>query len=248
MYPDNILFLERFPQGIDAHDSQTGRVQGVDAFMGGIGCMGGFADILYGLANKPVAGRSDSHRFLGHVGLGMHHHGHVDIVKVTFVNQLALAADIMKLALLPQCFAIGDLHIFFSRHGEEHRVPCQIFHDAGFHNAGAGRQHNGGLEEMAAGMGRPGQRICLGTIRSADGVQFRQHRYCRSRFPAFHAALYAGEGQSRLGIQSQVPHISFHFFRRFGFLETQLRFAFDAQRQLFNIRRRFVDSSADRSL
>ena len=202
MYPDDVLLAESFPQGVDAHETQAGRIQGIDAFVGGVGRVSGLADILHGLTYKPVAGTADGHRLLGHVGLGVHHHGHVDVVEVAFVNKLALAADIMQFPLLPQALPVGNFHIFFCRNGEEHGVTCQFLHDTGFDDTGAGRQHDRSLEEMAAGVGRSGKRIRFGTVRGADGIQFRQYRHGRSGLTAFDPAFDTGEGQTGLRIQT----------------------------------------------
>ena len=202
VHPDDVLLAESFPQGVDTHETQAGRVQSIDAFVGGVGRVSGLANILHGLTYEPVAGTADGHRLLGHVGLGVHHHGHVDVVEVAFVNKLALAADIMQFPLLPQALPVGNFHIFFCRNGEEHGITCQFLHDTGFDDTGAGRQHDRSLEEMAAGVGRSGKGIRFGTVRGADGIQFRQYRHGRSGLTAFDPAFDTGEGQTGLRIQT----------------------------------------------
>ena len=55
---------------------------------------------------------------------------------------------------------------------------------------------------MAAGVGRSGKGIRFGTVRGADGIQFRQYRHGRSGLTAFDPAFDAGEGQTGLRIQT----------------------------------------------
>ena len=60
--------------------------------------MGGFADIANGFTYKAVAAFADRNRRLRHIFIGMHLHSHINIIKSTFINQLALAAHKMQLA------------------------------------------------------------------------------------------------------------------------------------------------------
>lgn len=128
----------------------------------------------------------------------MHHHRHVDIVKMSFVDKFTLAAEKMDFPLFHQTLAVINFHILFRRYGKKHGTPRQLFHNARLDNPRTCRQHGRHLEEMSARMGRSRERIRFGTVRGSHRVQFRKNGYDRAFLPAIDAGLHTGKSKSRL--------------------------------------------------
>lgn len=141
----------------------------------------------------------------------MHHHRHVDIVKMSFVDKFTLAAEKMDLPLFHQTLAVINFHIFFRRYGKKHGAPRQILHHARSDDSCTCRQHGRHLEEMATRMGGSRERIRFRTVRCSHRVQFCKNGYGRAFLPAIDAGLHTGKGKSRLRRKSQFFHITFHF-------------------------------------
>ena len=128
----------------------------------------------------------------------MHHHRHVNIVKMSFIDKFALAAEKMDLPFFHQTLAVINFHIFFRRYGKKHGAPRQILHHARLDDPRTCRQHGRHLEEMSACMGRSRKRIRFGTVRRSHRVQFRKNGYGRAFLPTIDASLHTGESKSRL--------------------------------------------------
>ena len=98
VHTHNVLLTEGFTQSIYTHESQAGSVQRVDAFMRRISCMCSSANIAYSFAHKAVAAFTNRNSCLRHILICVHLHCHINIIKGTLINQLALAAQEMQLA------------------------------------------------------------------------------------------------------------------------------------------------------
>ena len=89
VYTHYILLAEGFTQSVYAHQAQAGSIQRVDTFMRSVGCMSGFTDIANSFTYKAVAAFTDRNRRLRHIFIGMHLHGHINIIKSAHKMQLA---------------------------------------------------------------------------------------------------------------------------------------------------------------
>ena len=119
MEADVIFFAEGFAQGVDAHEAQHGRVQGVDAVVRSRRGVRRLAMVFDELADKAVAGTSELYFTLRVVRRrDVHLHRRVDIVEAALVNNFFLAAEEMNFSLIPQGIPVFDFNAFFSRHGE----------------------------------------------------------------------------------------------------------------------------------
>ena len=54
--------------------------------------MGSFTNITHCLTHKAIGAVANGNGGTGHILIGMHLHGHINIIKSTFINQLSLAA------------------------------------------------------------------------------------------------------------------------------------------------------------
>ena len=171
MYTHHVLLTEGFTQSVDAHEAQHSRIQGVNALVRSICRMSCFADIAHGFAHKAIGAIPNGNGGTGHIFICMHLHGHIDIVKGSFVNELTLAAEEMQLTGLQQLLTILDFNIFFSRYAEENHVTGQFAEDTGLHNTAGSAQHSSDLQIMTTGMGSAGQGVSLSAFGTTHSVQ-----------------------------------------------------------------------------
>ena len=168
---DDIFFLKRLSQGVNPHDPQACRIQGVNPF---VRCIRGVrrpANVTHQLHQEAIARFADCDSFLRHFPLRVHHHRHIDIIEMPFVDKLIFAAKVMKLPLAHQSPAIFDFNVLFRRNGKEHDVAGQLRQNPALYETFRRRQHRRHLEKMAASMRRSRQRIGLRAVRRSYGIQ-----------------------------------------------------------------------------
>ena len=175
----------------------------------------------------------------------MHHHRHIDIIEMAFIDQLALAADEMNFSLFSQAFAVINFHILFSRYSEKYGIPGKFFHHARLDNPCSCRQHGRHLKEMSACMSCSRQRIRFRTVRCTYRIQFGKYCNSRSVFFSGDLGLDSRKRKPRLRIQSETAHIRFYLGRRLRFLETELRLTFNIEYDLMNCFCRFINRPAN---
>ena len=245
MHPDDVLVAEGLAQRVDSHQADHRSAQGIDPFVGGAGGMGLLADILYGHADKSVAGLAQADPSGRRVLVGVDHHRDVDVIELAPRHQFLLAAEIADLPLFAQLLAERDFHIFFRRRGHKGDVAGQRIGNAGQFQPERRAQHRAELQIVAAGVRRAGFGIGRRAVRADHRVQLADYGDIGAGSARLQLGLNTGQGQALLTGIIQVAEELADGGGGFGFLETEFRRLADFLRHLHDLLGMFIDCLAD---
>ena len=154
METDVVFFLERFPQGVDAHDAQHAGIESIDAEMGLAGRMGCLAVVFDEFGDEAAhTAVEDDIAFRVIRRVGMHFHGCVYIVESALEDDFLFAAEEMDFTFIHEFLTVFDFDTFFARDGKEDDIAAEIVHSAGIFQCHCDAEHIGNLDEMTAAVG-----------------------------------------------------------------------------------------------
>ena len=218
---DGVLVVEGLPLIGDGGHGQGGRVEGVDALLGASARMGGLADEA-DLLDDGAVGRP-GHVGGKRVGLGVEHHRQVHVVEMAEPNELRLAGEELDLVARLALHALVDVDHLFGRNREEHQRTAELRQHHGGQEPHGGAHHPGHLRVVAAGVGRAGAGIGMGVVRHPERVQLAQNGQGGAGTAAVLTALDAGDGQTLLRIEPELPEPRGHELRGPDLVEPRLR-------------------------
>ena len=240
-----VLVAESLTVGVDGRDGKGCRVQRVDAFPGRAARVCLFAEKPQLLADK-AARRACNHRArLRGVCFAVHHHGHVDIVKSAFRDELLLTAEILYFARAPQPGPPADLNVFLrGRRQQAYAARKAVRHGPQAHSAA---QHGGKLGVVPAGVGRACGFVRKRMAGAEHRVQLPDNGHPRPRAapkPAFHACARGPRNVRQTQRGKGLQHLS----GRARFLIAQLRMGKDIPPESGEALCLCVDGGARRAL
>ena len=114
-----IAFFESFTNRVNPHYTHQSSIKSIDAFMGCLSGMSYLTVIFNQFRYETIGGTTKPHFTSWSFGsLYMHLHGHIDIVKSTFIDKLLLATHIFQFSLFTQFIAVINFNHFLCRNSK----------------------------------------------------------------------------------------------------------------------------------
>ena len=121
-----VLVAEGLTVGMDGRDGEDAAFSALTPSQGAPPACASLPRNRSSLADK-AARRACNHRArLRGVCFAVHHHGHVDIVKSAFRDELLLTAEILYFARAPQPGPPADLNVFSAGAASRHTLPARL--------------------------------------------------------------------------------------------------------------------------
>src|SRR5919106_2581870 len=145
VHPDGILVPERLSVVVDGAQSQSGSVQGIDTQVGSSPGMGATTDELDLLSYRAVVGTAEAQLSFFGVAGGVHHHGQVNVIELTQLDQFRLAAQELDFTFPSQAVPVLNLDVLFGGHGHQYDATAEVRQYVRMHQSYGGAHHHADL-------------------------------------------------------------------------------------------------------
>ena len=228
MDPDRVLVAKRLADGVDRHQADLGRVEGVDPHVRGAARVRRPADVAHRLHDAAVVrGGYTRLAFLG-PRRRVDHHREVHVVEVSEPQELGLAAQELQLPCPRLRNAPLDIAVLLGRHGQEGDPSRKMVESLRIQQAHRRSQEARDLSVVATGVRRPGRRVALRMAGHDQRIQLTENgegRPVSGMTPD--VGSHAGQGEAGPRGQPELLEGLIDEASRLDLLEPQLGVAAD---------------------